>query len=63
MLFIILSIFSFVIKSISVHGKLIEALVIIDPTNKHPINGRVAIFLKEGAFEGVRIQFVQEAIR
>ena len=36
---------------------------LIDPSNKHRINGRVAIFLKEGAFEGVRIQFVQEAIR
>ena len=37
--------------------------VLIDVSDKHRINGRVAIFLKEGAFEGVRIQCVQEAIR
>ncbi len=36
---------------------------LIDLSNKHRTNGRVAIFLEEGAFEGVRIQFVQEAIR
>jgi len=36
---------------------------LIDLSNKHRINSRVAIFLKEGAFEGARVEFVQEAIR
>ena len=44
------------------NGALTALPFLIDLSNKHRINGRVAVFLKKGAFEGVRIQFVQEAI-
>jgi hypothetical protein len=37
--------------------------ILIDLSNKHRTNGEVAIFLKEGTFEGAGIEFVQEAIR
>ena len=37
-------------------------ICLIELSNKHRTNGRVAIFLKEGAFEGVGIQFVQKTI-